>query len=492
MKRTLLQRIAGRIRPETIIREEDGLRFTSRGRVILTLPNAHSGWREGEDSRSRRLPDGSTEVTFDDGFEGLARQVRKNNDASILNELVSDNLIGTPWDTGLRYAATLTSGKVLLRVPEGDAEIEAAAGPGAERVNGRGAIVAHREVLALLPEDFDARNDADILRAQRELAWEKERRTAVRSVGITTDGPDALLMRADASARNARKLLKLVGATETSPGTFRIERDRLLDSGVSVQNLMAASSKDKDEQRAARHRAERAEKARRLAALAARGIDARNDPAWVHRDEKDGKAFFTIPKRATGLIEMLLASGAEMRMSSGGDATAMFTDEKFKGVLPLIAMIGDEISAVRKGAHGGQDAMRARVEEAARAASRQATKSAIAEAKRRRTRGSVPVSASASADGLLDPLNPLNPVGIFQMSLWAQEGARCGAEEAAKAAGARLSDGDGGFCVEPSRGDSWSTSSNSSYGSSHDSYSSSSYSDSSSSCDSSPSSSSYE
>lgn len=471
MNRTFLERLMAPFQAERDLRrspENANVGLTNKGRLFAELANLHPKIRKTASQEKIKLVSiagrSRIEITSDD--ESILKAILKKNDDLIVQDVAARRGPDEKWDTGTSFAATLSDGRVAVRLPadmQDDQRMQTVTSQEGRRV----ALLtpnAYEDASSCLK----AGNEREMKSEAEAEFWQKQTRDAKRINFVFMD-EETVTVRVPDEFWAIRKSMTSKGGELLPDGRVRMSRETFIASGLTVRGLSEQHDRTVNAIRRQKAEAARIERENAQAALLRRGMDVRDDPSWVMRDES-GNANFLVPQRATALLDMLVKSGAQTHPSSkGGSALVMMSYDDFKAIKPMIDMIRAEADAVEKGANGDLNGMETRVRAAAKTAGQQQAKSVISNAKSRRTRGAVSLSSQTNdASDLLNPLNPLNPIGVFQMSLWADESHREGVQSQAKSMGARVSDDSGVLSVEPERGDSWSSGSGSGYGSSSD------------------------
>lgn len=486
MKRTFGQRLSGFFNAETTLMthpEFPTLTLSSKGNVFAHVinPVSLSGMA------FETLAQGTVKVMTNNGkmilkapeshIDAVVRILKRNDDI-LMKRVAHDDPPAEGWDTQDDFAATLSTGQVLIRVPHG-----AAPSDSFEPVDTGRVLICPADAWKASADQMREMNLQDreaVIEAQK---WAKAVKDAkgLPFVLITDTG-----VRITVRDEHAPLVETLVNAgAKRIEGAVTMSRKDFIATNQNINVIMGSHEHltTKEEQRLIR--VAKAERQRIIGVLRTKGIDARQDPEWVLRDET-GFAIFSVSKKATGLIEMLRADNAHVTMPARSDmAIVKMGHDAFTRITPALPMIRAEMNAVKAGADGDIDAMKARIAAEAKQEGRASARTQISRAKSSRHRGAITIVDSVSSSNMHDPLNPLNPIGIFQMSLWQEQGYAEGVSTECKSMGAKMSETNGCLSVEPaSGGDSWSS------GSSYDS--SSSYGSSSSSYDSGSSSSSYD
>lgn len=472
MNRTFLERLMAPFQAERDLRrsaENANVGITNKGHLFAELANLHPKIRRSASQDKIKLVSraGRSRIEITSGDETILQAILKRNDDLIVQDVAARRGPDEKWDTGTSFAATLSDGRVAVRLPADMPQHDQGMQTVTSQEGNRVALLtsnAYEDASASLK----AGNEREMKAEAEAEFWQKQTRDAKRTDFVFMDD-ETVTVRVPDEFWAIRKSMTSKGGELLPDGRVRMPRETFIASGLTVRALSEQHDRTVNAIRRQKAEAARIERENAQAALLRRGMDVRDDPSWVMRDES-GNANFLVPQRATALLDMLVKSGAQTHPSSkGGSALVMMSYDDFKNIKPMMDMIRAEADAVEKGANGDLKSMETRVRAAAKTAGQQQAKSAISDAKSRRGRGAVSLSSQTNdASDLLNPLNPLNPIGVFQMSLWADESHREGVQSQAKSMGARVSDDSGVLSVEPERGDSWSSGSGSGYGSSSD------------------------
>lgn len=252
MKRTRFERLIGRFFPDRILRRDPdfpGLALFGNGLLRLDLPNPVWGGRSYERSFS--------------GWEGdEMRLVRLcvDHDDMVRGDMSDSDAPPPVRDLGLRYAATLSSGRVIARVPKGREDIFGVAG-----IESFGISFVLLPAGAALPQDLDALNAEEHAKEREMRAWTDavspfngyRELVSVRADSLTVypdprradrSGAPRLTQEQEAHLNDlveaSRLRLVRAGGDVAPDGGVRFPQDVIMNSRAAITDLVIKSIKE--------------------------------------------------------------------------------------------------------------------------------------------------------------------------------------------------------------------------------------------------------